>query len=304
MPKPTSRRSNSTRPPPSSRHIDIHDDIHSKGRYASPRGYRGGPARNPRSRAPSADSRNIGDKPRDRYCYAGDDSDEDYAARRGRAPHGARRTRTHSPYSSCSSRSSSLESHHRHGEFSPSAPSRHRPPHSYYPPSSSAGGGRDASRRPGSDNSSQWHRTRSEDPQEGSERDSLNSRASSRPSSYPCRSSHDSHSRSSSAPHKKEQSVPLSFARALANEAARHALEAGALAALSMRDDPSPWIGKKGGQIAAAAIGAAVVDTFVARQTPKRQGGLRHAVAKQAAQMVIGGLVSPSSSTKVGGRRK
>jgi hypothetical protein len=65
------------------------------------------------------------------------------------------------------------------------------------------------------------------------------------------------------------------------------------MAALRLRSDPSPWLGaKKGGQIAAAAIGAAVVDTFVARRAPSmRKGGLRHSVAKQAAQMVIGGLV-------------
>jgi hypothetical protein len=75
------------------------------------------------------------------------------------------------------------------------------------------------------------------------------------------------------------------------------------MAALRLRSDPSPWLGaKKGGQIAAAAIGAAVVDTFVARRAPSmRKGGLRHAVAKQAAQMVIGGLVGGGRGRDGGG---
>lgn len=75
------------------------------------------------------------------------------------------------------------------------------------------------------------------------------------------------------------------------------------MAALRLRDDPSPWLGpKKGGQIAAAAIGAAVVDTFVARRVPSmRKGGLRHSVAKQAAQMVIGGIVGGEGKKKGGG---
>ncbi|KAK4042797.1 hypothetical protein C8A01DRAFT_33047, partial [Parachaetomium inaequale] len=66
------------------------------------------------------------------------------------------------------------------------------------------------------------------------------------------------------------------------------------MAALRLRNEPSPWLGAKGGQIAAAALGAAVVDTFVARRVPMRKGGLRHSVARQAAQAVIGGLVTNS----------
>ncbi|KAK4103517.1 hypothetical protein N658DRAFT_522198 [Parathielavia hyrcaniae] len=86
--------------------------------------------------------------------------------------------------------------------------------------------------------------------------------------------------------------LPRSAGLALAQEAAQHALEAGAKAAVRLRDDPSPWLGRKGGQIAAAALSAAVVDTFVARRHPKmRKGGMRHSFATQAAQMVFGGLV-------------
>ncbi|KAG7287791.1 hypothetical protein NEMBOFW57_007306 [Staphylotrichum longicolle] len=109
----------------------------------------------------------------------------------------------------------------------------------------------------------------------------------------PYYTSGDSRSASPSPTRSKPKS-----ALTIAQEAAHHAFEAGAIAALRLRNDPSPWLGKKGGQIAAAAIGAAVVDTFVARRIPKRKGGLRHSVARQAAQMVIGGLVSPSQDGK------
>ncbi len=117
-----------------------------------------------------------------------------------------------------------------------------------------------------------------------------------------------SRSRSGSRSRSRTKTKPPST-RTIVREATHHALEAGALAALSLRNDPSPWLGKKGGQVAAAAIGAAVVDTFVSQRTPKRQGGLRHSVAKKAAQMVVGGLAVSAASgagekvNKVKGRR-
>ncbi|KAK4140662.1 uncharacterized protein C8A04DRAFT_31842 [Dichotomopilus funicola] len=94
-------------------------------------------------------------------------------------------------------------------------------------------------------------------------------------------------------------------ALSLAQEAARHALDAGATAALRLRNDPSAWEGQRGtegGHIAAAAISAVVVDTFLAKRVPMRKGGFRHSVAKQAAQVVIKGLVANVGGSGGGGR--
>lgn len=85
--------------------------------------------------------------------------------------------------------------------------------------------------------------------------------------------------------------------------AVRTAFEAGAVAALKLRDDPSPLLGAKGSKIATAALAAAVVDTFIDKKYPKRKGGLRHTVMRQATQMAIGNLVMPAvQGKKVGGK--
>jgi hypothetical protein len=81
-------------------------------------------------------------------------------------------------------------------------------------------------------------------------------------------------------------------------KAARTAFEAGAVAALKLRNDPSPWIGPKGAKIATAAIGAAIVDTFMEQKHPKRKGGMRHTMMRQATQMAIGSLVMKPAMKK------
>lgn len=136
------------------------------------------------------------------------------------------------------------------------------------------------------------------------ERDSARS-GRRRHSPYPRQRTHRSPSPSRSRSRSRSRTKHPS-ASTIVREATHHALEAGALAALSLRHDPSPWLGKKGGQVAAAAIGAAVVDTFVSQRTPNRKGGLRHSVAKKAAQMVVGGLAVSAASGgagKAGGGR-
>ena len=152
------------------------------------------------------------------------------------------------------------------------------------------------------DTNSAGSRPRSRDRDRDEERDSVRSRRR-KHSPYPRKGIHHarspspsrSRSRSGSRSRSRTKTKPPST-RTIVREATHHALEAGALAALSLRHDPSPWLGKKGGQVAAAAIGAAVVDTFVSQRAPKRQGGLRHSVAKKAAQMVVGGLAVSAAS--------
>ncbi len=85
--------------------------------------------------------------------------------------------------------------------------------------------------------------------------------------------------------------------------AVRCALEAGAVAALKQRNDPSPWIGMKGTKVAAAALGAAAVDTLMERKAPKRKGGISHLMMKQATTMALGNLVlGPAAKGTVMGR--
>ncbi|KAK3488220.1 uncharacterized protein B0T23DRAFT_422944 [Neurospora hispaniola] len=82
-------------------------------------------------------------------------------------------------------------------------------------------------------------------------------------------------------------------------KAASRALEAGAATALKLRkDSPSTplFSAQSGSKIAAAALGAAVVDGLIEheqRRHPKlmRKGGLRHHVVKQVVQRGVAGLV-------------
>ncbi|KAM7186881.1 hypothetical protein V8F33_011553 [Rhypophila sp. PSN 637] len=84
--------------------------------------------------------------------------------------------------------------------------------------------------------------------------------------------------------------------------AAQCAAEAGAMAALKLRDDPSPWIGPNGKapKVAAAALSAAAVDTFMEQRHPKRKGGIRHTMMRQVTQMAIGGLVKHAPMDSIG----
>jgi len=73
--------------------------------------------------------------------------------------------------------------------------------------------------------------------------------------------------------------------------AGRTAFEAGAMAALKLKDDPTPWLGPKGAKVVAAGLSAACVDTFMERKHPQRKGGLAHTALRQATNFAIGGLV-------------
>ncbi|KAK4126051.1 hypothetical protein N657DRAFT_642812 [Parathielavia appendiculata] len=278
MPRLNRRQSHST-PPTSSR--DVNGDRYSKSRYASSETHRRS-GRKTHPRASSVDSRDTYYDPRDKYYLSGDDEDDHVPRRepafspskRGRSPSRSRsRYRARSLSASSRTPSPYSDDHHRRRR-SPSVPSRSPSPPPHHP-RSTGGRVRDRDTRRNSSPRSRRHHTR---------------RSYSRsPSPSPSRSRHQS---------------PKS-ALALAQEAAQHAFEAGAIAALRLRDDPSPWLGKKGGQIAAAALSAAVVDTFVARRHPNmRKGGLRHSFAKQAAQMVIGGLMGGNDKGAGKGKKR
>lgn len=80
--------------------------------------------------------------------------------------------------------------------------------------------------------------------------------------------------------------------------AARCALEAGTMAALKSYDKPGAWIGTKGAQIATAAVGAALVDGYIANKNPGIRGGKRHAVLRQVTNAALGNLVlGPAGKT-------
>jgi len=83
--------------------------------------------------------------------------------------------------------------------------------------------------------------------------------------------------------------------------AARAALQAGAMAAVKLQDDPSPWIGKKGTKVLTTALGAAMVDTFIEQRKPEMKGGMRHGLAKQVATFALGSLVTPAAKHGYGG---
>ena len=277
MPKYHRRLSQSTPPSGSSRYSDDRRDRNS--RYDIPRS-REASVRGSRSRAFSVSSQETEYDPRDKYCLSGsEDEGSQYTHRRPR--HSAPTVEDRRPLRprSCASpsRSSSPESHYSRGSRRQPPKSTHSHSTTPYPPSSSWNRARYPSPRPRGRRtypSDQYHHGDEENGQHRSTRHPLRRR----------RSASETHHSSS---HPKSKSD-------LALSAASNALEAGAMAALRLRHDPAPWLGaKKGGQIAAAALGAAVVDTFVEQRVPRRKGGLRHAVARQAAVGVIGRLVCP-----------
>ncbi|KAL8382628.1 hypothetical protein RB595_006419 [Gaeumannomyces hyphopodioides] len=73
--------------------------------------------------------------------------------------------------------------------------------------------------------------------------------------------------------------------------AARCALEAGTMAALKAKGHPGQWIGTKGAQVATAAVGAALVDGYIANKNPGIRGGKRHAVLRQVTNAALSNLV-------------
>ncbi|KAL0937857.1 uncharacterized protein CTRU02_207588 [Colletotrichum truncatum] len=74
-------------------------------------------------------------------------------------------------------------------------------------------------------------------------------------------------------------------------EAAQTAFRVGSQAAYQMRNEPGPWIGEKGTRVATAALGAALVDTFVGHKAANMKGGMRHQALRQACEMGIRNFV-------------
>ncbi|KAK2020589.1 hypothetical protein LX32DRAFT_669117 [Colletotrichum zoysiae] len=74
-------------------------------------------------------------------------------------------------------------------------------------------------------------------------------------------------------------------------EAAQTAFRVGSQAAMEMRGEPGPWIGEKGTRVATAALGAALVDTFVGHKATGMKGGMRHQALRQACEMGIRNFV-------------
>ena len=71
---------------------------------------------------------------------------------------------------------------------------------------------------------------------------------------------------------------------------ARHAFEAGAVTAAKVHNDPGPWSKSKGTKVAASALGAAAIDTFMDHKAPAVRGGVRHTVAKELTKTALGAL--------------
>lgn len=81
-------------------------------------------------------------------------------------------------------------------------------------------------------------------------------------------------------------------------EAAQTAFRVGSQAALQMKSEPGPWIGEKGTRVATAALGAALVDTFVGHKATGMKGGMRHQALRQACEMGIRNfVVQPTVNT-------
>jgi hypothetical protein len=84
--------------------------------------------------------------------------------------------------------------------------------------------------------------------------------------------------------------------------AARAAMQAGAMAATKLYEEPGPWIGAKGTKVVTTALGAAIVDTFIEQRKPEMKGGMRHKLTKQAATFALGNLVTkPAAKHGLGG---
>lgn len=80
-------------------------------------------------------------------------------------------------------------------------------------------------------------------------------------------------------------------------EAAKVAMQAGAVAAIKVGTDSMPWP-VKGTKIASAALGAAVVDHVL---KPKKKGGIKYTAMRHMAEVAMGNLVVGPALGKVGG---
>ncbi|KIH92252.1 hypothetical protein SPBR_02873 [Sporothrix brasiliensis 5110] len=74
--------------------------------------------------------------------------------------------------------------------------------------------------------------------------------------------------------------------------AARNALRAGTMAALTNHGAPGSWFGDKGSRVATAALGAALVDTYMGHRHPESLNGVRHMAMRQAAEYAINSIVA------------
>ncbi|KAH6635211.1 hypothetical protein B0J18DRAFT_418226 [Chaetomium sp. MPI-SDFR-AT-0129] len=265
------------------------------------------PARPANSRTPSVTSHGTNYDPRDRlYLYRDDDDGVSYAARGGRATSSfsqPARSWRHSPSEATRTLSPPRSPRRPPAGDDPwiydriaDDQNRHRRDHRTH--SERLRGGQDHTRDPLYPPQSK-RTSRSPSPPR------YQSRRRTNPNPKPNPPNHKPQPKSQSTTHRPLPPRRKHTALSLAQEAARHALDAGATAALRLRNDPSAWEGQggtEGGHIAAAAISAVVVDTFLAKRVPMRKGGFRHSVAKQAAQVVIKGLVANVGGSGGGGR--
>ncbi|CAK7218392.1 hypothetical protein SCUCBS95973_003468 [Sporothrix curviconia] len=85
--------------------------------------------------------------------------------------------------------------------------------------------------------------------------------------------------------------------------AARNALRAGTMAALSSHSAPGSWLGHKGTRVATAALGAALVDTYMGHRHPESVNGVRHTAMRQAAEYAINSIVAEPILQRAARRR-
>lgn len=85
--------------------------------------------------------------------------------------------------------------------------------------------------------------------------------------------------------------------------AATSALEAGAVAAIKASHGPG-GLSQKGAKVVTAALGAALVDTFLSKKMPKKKGGIRHAAMREATEAALGNFVVGPIAAGGGGRRR
>ncbi|KAK3323538.1 hypothetical protein B0T19DRAFT_485902 [Cercophora scortea] len=222
--------------------------------------------------------------------FADDDNDDDDVE-----AHPRQRSRTPQFSGNDSRRARSTESHYRRDSRGGSPRLRRRSPSLSSGSESDDNDRRRSSRRsPDPHDRQQRRRAKSHYPPSSSRRtpgnDDIDTR---RGRSVDTHSRHHHSTRSASTSSKKD---PTSSSRhrnrsEMIMRAAQTAMETGAMAALKMRGDTSPWIGAKGAKVVATALGAAAVDTFVEQRHPVRKGGVRHSMMRQATQMALGSLV-------------
>jgi len=74
-------------------------------------------------------------------------------------------------------------------------------------------------------------------------------------------------------------------------QAATAALQAGSMAALSMRSQPGGWGGEKGARVATAALGAAAMNAFQGGKDKDRSAGGGKKSKKSSGVEALGGMI-------------